>query len=735
MSNHKLRFDSYVGTANTEPLKKMARIWGGNYKLRKAESIALICQGLANPQKVKEVVASLADHERTALALAKQMGGVIGIETLALGLRASGVSVPTSKSEYDRLKDIVRPLVEKGLFLSNSSWGLFYLDGYGGDAVFSDSRLLDAVDSLTYEPVSLTPNPNPVASTFRQGAVVSLELIGILQAIENLVGLGLTKSGDVRVNDLRKLTKVLKWKNDKIAVDGMTFPQPASCWVNGLFYADCLTLPADGQRRLVLKHSVDKFASLSYREQIAQLLWGMLQVHQWQEGQFNSWISPKNYANGRLALTLVLKSIPVDTESFWAIDELDQAMYDRVGRDFSLGNGSRFRPMYYGKTPEEQERLEAERFTKQRQEWLKCERQWLEKALTTWLYYLGIIELGLSEGKPVSFRLTPLGKQVLHPELEERARESNSSSPQPTWIVQPNFEIVVYLSAINSQQLAFLERHAERVKVEQHVAIYRLTRESVYHALEKGSSLTELLEQLQVGASVPLPQNVEVDLRSWGQLREEISLDRQAKLLEFHSEKARQAALDKGQVQGKCVGDRFLLLEPAATLPKALVQEKIDYAKRLLPCLSVTESGTIQLTSTPDFLLPEQLDKWAKRQSDGTWQLTAATVKSTIQAGGKITELFDLLEDRLTHAPPEYLVVALNGWAGKFKKVELAKVVVLHCPDAAVFELIVEHQKFKNYWLGVLAYGILLVESSQVKAVKKQLAQLGLTISDELAIE
>ncbi|MDJ0576626.1 MAG: hypothetical protein QNJ65_15835 [Xenococcaceae cyanobacterium MO_234.B1] len=311
MSNHEFQFDLYLAQENAEPLKRMARLWGGDYKLRKAQSIALICQGLANPQKIKEVIASLTDYERTALAMAKQMGGMIGIETLGLGLRASGVSIPPSKYDYE-LKDLVRPLVEKGLFLSNSSWGLFSLDGYGGNEVFSDYRLLAAVDQLQCESLSLTSTDNPAASTYRQGAVVALELIGILQALEKLGGLGLIKSGDVRVNDLRKLTKALKWKNDKLVVDGMTFPQPASCWVNGFFYADWLTLPSDGQRRLVLQHSVDKFASLSYREQIAQLLWGMLQVHQWQEGQFNSWVRPQNYANARLALTLVLKSIPVD---------------------------------------------------------------------------------------------------------------------------------------------------------------------------------------------------------------------------------------------------------------------------------------------------------------------------------------------------------------------------------------------------------------------------------------
>lgn len=733
MSNHKLQFHLYLEQANVEALKKAARLWGGNSQLRKAECIALICQGLANPQKVKEVVAALEPHERTALALSSHLGGVIGIEALGLGLRASGVPVPASKY-FDQLKDLVRPLVEKGLFLCNSSWGLFSLDGYEGNEVFSDDRLLDAVEELKCEPLRLTPASNPNASTIRQGAVVSLELIGILQAIENLEGLGLTKSGEVRVNDLRKLTKALKWQNDKIAFDGMVFPQPTLAWVSALTQADCLT-GTEEQGRLVLQRPVEEFAALSYSEQISPLLWGFLQVEDWQEGQFTSWNSPKNHANARLALTLVLKSIPVETEAFWTIDELDRVLYDRVGQYFSLGNGSRFRPMSYGKTAELEREIEAQLRQKQRQEWLKTERQWLEKALTTWLYFLGLVEIGLDVGKPVSFRLTPLGKQVLHPQLSPEASLSGAVSPQSSWLVQPNFEIVVYLSATNSQQLAFLERHAQRVKIEQHVAIYQLTRESVYHALEKGSSLAELLKQLQTGSSVTLPQNVAVDLRSWGQLREEISLYQQAKLLEFPHEKARQEALEQGKVQGKCVGNRFLLLAQEPTINDALVREKIDYAKRLPPCLSVTEKGKIQLTTTPDFLLPEYLDKWAERQSEKTWQLTPETVKRAIQAGGIINELFDLFEDRLTHALPEYLAVALKGWAGKLKKVELADVVVLRCPDSEVFELIAHHQNFKDYWLGTLAYGVFLVDKSQVKVVKTQLAQLGLTISDELKIE
>ncbi len=731
MIDKALQFPPYLQQANVEHLKKAARLWGGDYKYRKADCITLISKGLANPAKVRQVIANLEPYERIALAITKRMGGIIGIKALGLALRASGVSIPVSPY-HDQLKEVVRPLVEKGLFLCNSTWGLFSLDGYGGDEVFSDYRLLEEVEEFQCQPLSPLAAPSPPASIIRQGAVVSLELIGILQAIENIGGLNLTKSRTIRVNDLRKLSKSLKWQHEKITIDGLEFPDPSSAFVSTLCHADWLIL--EDEERLVLNSSIEEFANLSYSQQINPLLWGFQKVEDWQEGLFSSWVNQENYANMRVALLLVLKSLPVESDNFWTLDELDRILYDRIGRYFSLHGGSRYRFTSVGKNPEQDHKQKAQLEQKQRQEWLKTERPWLERALTTWLYFLGIVEIGLKSGKPVSFRLTPLGKQVLHSQLTSEVLDDFITS-QPAWLVQPNFEIVVYLNATNSQQLAFLERHAQRVKIEAHVAIYQLNRESVYQALEKGSSLENLLEQLQAGSSVPLPQNVAIDIRSWGQLREEISLYQQAQLLEFPDAQARQEVLAKGRVKGECLGDRFLLLAEAVTLPKTLVQQRIDYGKKLPPCLSVTEQGKIQLTTTPDFLLPDYLDKWAERQSEKTWQLTPESIKKVIQAGGIINELLSLLEDRSTHSTPKYLALALKGWAGKFKKVELANVVVLHCPDAEVFELIADHSNFKNYWLGKLANGIFLVDQSQVKAVKTKLAQLGIGISEDLKID
>jgi len=83
----------------------------------------------------------------------------------------------------------------------------------------------------------------------------------------------------------------------------------------------------------------------------------------------------------------------------------------------------------------------------------------------------------------VSFRLTELGKAVLHPAAEftvSAPAEGAADGSPGAWIVQPNFDVIVYLDRATPTQLAFLERHAERTQSQQYTAHYRLMRDSVY---------------------------------------------------------------------------------------------------------------------------------------------------------------------------------------------------------------------------------------------------------------
>jgi hypothetical protein len=246
--------------------------------------------------------------------------------------------------------------------------------------------------------------------------------------------------------------------------------------------------------------------------------------------------------------------------------------------------------------------MEAEWLAEKREKWLKQERQWIEDALSSWLYFLGMVELGIEGKRPVAFRLTELGKAVLHPAKAIPVTTAATTSGEHgagVWVVQPNFDVMVYLDRTTPPQLAFLERHAERTQSQQYMAHYRLTRASVYQGLESGTILEAFLEELGRHAQTPLPQNVTVEIREWAAFREQVILHHRADVLEFADTAARDAMLT-ANINGRAVGDRFLLLASTVTqrnrLPKSVgTVERLNYAQPLPKILRADETGGLQM--------------------------------------------------------------------------------------------------------------------------------------------
>jgi hypothetical protein len=714
----------------------MARLWGGHNKMRKDECVETIRRGLANPAQVRAAVASLSTLETTALALVKQMGGATTSGELAIALYATGIPVPKPRSPYysDKPEHLIEPLVRRGLFLTGYDYdpGSLYSPIPGRGSLFSDARLLEHVGWPEYHPFNLKPAVAPRASTYRRPQTVVLDAISILQAIDNLGGMPLTKSGTLQINALNKLARALNWQAE-ISLDGLAFPEPTLAMVNAFQWAGLLVIQ---NGILTLAEPVERFALRPYTEQIRTWLRGFMRMSEWRELTTPGWYGSygEHLRQGRTALCIALTCLPVAGAEFYAVDDFDQSLFARIGQHFSL-EYVLARPYGYNKTPDQIRAEEAEWQHKLRAAWLKREKKWLEAALTTWLYYLGVVELAVENGTPISFRLTELGQAVLHPESDSRVASAGDSHPA-AWIVQPNFDIVVYLDRATPRQLAFLERHAERAQAQQHTAHYRLTREAVYQGLESGTTLETLLTELQQGASVALPPNVVIEIREWAGLRERITLRRRANLLEFANSQAREAGLTE-RVKGIPIGDRFVLLTDDLKT-RDWLSHLVDYAGPLPACLTVTEEGIITLKPTiPDLLIEAQLDRWAERKSGklATWQLTAASVAAALAAKTSIGNLFKLLQVRLLHPVPALLAVALQNWAGESSAVEIEDVIILRCKAPAVFQALVTSKMLKPCLRGALAPDVLVVETQHLEAVKARLAWAGLKISDTLSVE
>ena len=732
-----LRFDPYLNQLAQPMVQDMAKSWGFRGKAAKSECMAAITRGLKDPKQIQQLIAGLKPYERLALELTKAQGGKISVRTVIITAALLGLEQPDLKNRFGNEEiAYAHELIRSGIFIATHSTDAYYGYGLNFEQLISDERILEQVGAPNFPTLNLKETAAPKISAYRRPASVVLTILGFMQAVSGLGGLKLTKSGAPQVNSLRKLTKAQRWEEDGTEIDGFWFPQPTIALTAASVYSGMLTTNAD-ETQLALAAPIEAFANRPYPVQVSQLLVGLSVTGEWAEWTPSSFYDASSYIEARQVLLLVLKLLPLDKSTWFSLDDLEKFLFDRIGDRFSLTGfiPSQFRSVDVD--PEESAKRWRDR---QRKEWQQREKHWFRYALSTWLYLLGIVELGWNSRSEfsnqneaiVSFRVTELGQMILHPEV---AASFVEQAAQPAWIVQPNFELLVYVDEVAPSQMIFLDRYADRLDIQQHTAHYRLTRESVYRGLECGGSLEEFLTALRTGAKVPVPQNVEIDLQQWGGLREQITLRRETQMIEFADYQAMQTAMNQG-VKGKILGDRFLLIDKVTPEIESLIKQKIRYDQPLVRCLKIGETGEVtQTKSVHDLLLETQLQQWMEKGANKTWALTQASVAKAAKAGNKASDILDFLEARRTDELPPLLKVALTAWAGRPPTLEMAEVIVLRCTNWEVFDAIARSEFLRSRFVARLSPDLLLVDRSQLRKLKQDLEWLGIQPLEQLRID
>jgi len=139
--------------------------------------------------------------------------------------------------------------------------------------------------------------------------------------------------------------------------------------------------------------------------------------------------------------------------------------------------------------------------------------QQLERNLLVWikrrLFPLGVVDIGMRDGRPVAMRLTRLGAELL--EAEPAAKVGGTRS---TVIVNPDFELLLFPGDDLHEAVHVFDRFAKRIKSD-HVHQFRLERETVQAGIADGIGLAQILQELNDRARAPLPQNVLYSLEEW----------------------------------------------------------------------------------------------------------------------------------------------------------------------------------------------------------------------------
>lgn len=126
------------------------------------------------------------------------------------------------------------------------------------------------------------------------------------------------------------------------------------------------------------------------------------------------------------------------------------------------------------------------------------------------LYPLGLVDLGLREGRPVAIRLSRLGAELLGADAAGDVGGSRSSA-----VVNPDFEIILFPGDDEHEVVHVFDRFCERLKTD-HIHHFRLTKEAVHGALADGMTLAQIVQELTDRSRTPLPQNVVYSLEDWG---------------------------------------------------------------------------------------------------------------------------------------------------------------------------------------------------------------------------
>ena len=726
-----------------EVLQRMSARWSG-WGSTKVLFIESIMSGLESEIAIQQVLNGLDAASRCALAIIKEHGGVINAGMLEDILEAYGYSViqePEYRHQYGMATaEFASKLYRAGMLMVVTGYPPYGVrDKINAHiAVYTDERILRQVDwPVAVQPLTLTPAPAaPPTPNFRRPQHVTLDLMAITRALDAIKQLQVTKTRTIRVTDLRRFRKLMGWE-DEVEFDGHKFPAIATAVLFAWMQVGWLKGDADA---LTLSMPPDAYAQIPLLQQVSMLAQAFLELSQWNEMEGmeeREAFYREEILQMRVLVFHGLRALP-DYWRFYTLDEFLPAIYQRIGDIIQTApDYQNPRPWQSGRNKEQYQPILTSWREKNRAHWVTHERGLIEEILTGWPYWLGLLEIGVLEQGNFAFRLTELGRLLFTQDVAKPTAELPApASEQPAWVVQPNYDLIVYLDASTSEQLAFLERYAERRQTEAYTIHYQLTRDSIYRGLESGAAgIEEILSTLRQGARTELPQNVERELREWAGQREQLTLFTRGRLLAFPTQEERALALDAG-LPGTPVAELYVHVPADAQIKAALKVvyglqpiPSIDYTAPLPRCLRAAEDGTLTLTAiSEDLLLTGQLAHCAEQQGARRWRLTPASLSAPRQAGVTATILLQMLQARAGDLPA-LLALAIRNALGVRESVQAGDAYVLRIPDKQLYAAIAGSPLLKPFLLDVPGPDTLIVDPARLQEFKAQLAWLGVKLT------
>ncbi len=716
-------------------LRKAVRFWTGE----KAGSLSWPqCQekleaAWKDPNASSRVLGALDATEREVLGLYRRYGNFIDGALLRAELLLRGLAqIVTSEKSFPRSRwqrDRITPLTEKLVLVpaegTTTSWHSY---SYTVDAaqrfrsLVLPPALATRIEPAGLPPSCLTPRDQPVTA---QGAPplvdLTLELSRLFAFLAGRGGIALTKNENLTVPSLRTLTRAVPLAEDA------DFPLPDRLGLLFEVLRGVGAVVSKPEQATVDPAVATRFFTATATAQAHAAARAWLFTPRWIDGE--GLLRGASLQDHRAAEAIRAREVLVSVLSGLATaGDAWFSLADLVSQLFSLyGVSGGYSPTWY-RVAWEPPVLDTDHSGTDAtlgwgwRQWVEYNARGLANALMVTLPSLGLVERGrFGRGKANAFRLTPLGRSVFgapeilpHPEQDER----------PFLVIQPNFDVLAYLNETDARAAGFLGRLAESAARTGSVQSFRLTRDSIYQALESGLSHEDIVDFLKRHNRGAVPANVLQTLAEWGARRESMIVRAGVTLVAFPDQAARDAWLASSK--GSACGDRFALAAgKLATLKEAI---RVDHASRLRRVLTVDEEGKITAGQPLDLVLKARLRRLAEPTVDA-WRLTADSIAGAVAAGLKSGAIERWLEQMLAEPMPPLLGFALRGWQGKGETLELGDVLMLRVRDPVLFSVLVASPRVRPFLAGVLGQGRVAVHRDRRRELASLLASLGISLA------
>jgi hypothetical protein len=343
------------------------------------------------------------------------------------------------------------------------------------------------------------------------------------------------------------------------------------------------------------------------------------------------------------------------------------------------------------------------RFDDEAEGWEVVEAGFVRAMLVEPMYWMGLVDVGYAEERPIAYRLTSagewalgLGQEIVIPEREGKV------------IVQPNFQLYA-LDPISDLTLAKLDEFAARESAERAIS-YRLSRESVYRAQRGGWTAAQIIETLTQMSDTPLPQNVVRTLEEWQQIHERIKIHRKGSILQ-----AADGDLLDRLMRDPRIGSRFRARPDRAV---GLIAPRLGETEELIrnlqalgyppartrsaddpppPSFTIDQDGQVLFRSAlPSIYLYEQIAPFTGQDEQGRYFLTQSAVQQAIAAGMTVDEILRRLRAFHIGPLPRRIEVKVRAWTKYYGDARVQTVTLIQIQDQKTLEELMAEPEFEG---------------------------------------